>query len=118
MEFNQTTFWELLLNGMDFTHFLTYYIVSLIGVLFFFVYTVYDAIKHDAKSPDKLNWGYLLKTSALRIFLVVVALFFLITQSEAFMGEDISISLALISGIGIDGLIKSIVGVGRNIKLK
>ncbi len=60
----------------------------------------------------------MLKTSALRIVIVLIVLFFVITNFEAFRGEALDAKQALLTGVGIDAIIKSFIGLGKEVKIK
>ena len=111
-------FWHIVLNGMDATRFMAYYAISLAGAIMFFIYSVYNSIKNDKNSPSKFNFGYLFKTSILRIILVLMGLFFIIPNFEAFRGVALDVKQALLTGIGADAIVFSVLGLGRNIKTK
>ena len=112
---NWTEFWIIILNGMDITHFFAYYTIALSGILIVFAYNVGDAVKYDRRSPDKFSWKRLFSFKmVLRFIINLLVLFYVITNMEAFAGSVVDVKLALLSGIGIDGLTKTIIGAGPN----
>jgi uncharacterized membrane protein len=52
---------QVLLNGMPIAEFVQFYIVAMIGVLFFFIGRVYGAINLDKSTPFEWSWRHFMR---------------------------------------------------------
>jgi hypothetical protein len=113
---------EILLNGMELDFFFAMLLCALAGVLVFFLSDVQQAVKHDVDTPAKFNFWYMLKTGGARLLMGLIVLCFalvyfpdmskLVFQIEKPL--ELNGFVAFLLGIGIDVIVKKIVGYGKS----
>jgi hypothetical protein len=119
--------YKLLLNGMEFKHFIVYYAIGIVGALMFFLSNLFKAIKTDSNTPNIWSWKAFLK-GGIRMVLSFVSLAFAIIYFKEFSPflfktsneviVDVNGFSALCLGMGIDGIWKGILKVGTPITTK
>lgn len=116
---DKQTFLQTLLNGMDISLFLAYFLIALFGVLIKFLVDVSKSIRSDKDTPDHFTWKSFFSLSATIRWVVNIALLpIVITQSQKILGQNVDVMLALFIGFGIDGITTVLIGSGQSITKK
>lgn len=113
----------LLLNGMPVKTFFVFYFYGVIGILMFYLGSVWKNIDSNPNTPSSFSWKYFLK-GTIRIVLSLITLFFIIIYFKDFspflfnLPEgankiDINGFSSLFAGIGIDSTWKMVLGISK-----
>jgi len=125
---------ELLLAGITAEQFVVFYVVGIAGILVRFLYNLGEGILFDNKTPYNFRMKFFVK-GLIRLFVSMIVMAFVIARFYEFshylvdvarppnhpggMGDvhaNITIGSAFMLGLGIDEVVKRIVG--RTIKIK
>ena len=116
---DKQTLLDTLLNGMDISLFIAYFLIALFGVLVKFLVDVSKAIKTDRETPDKFSWKHFFSLSAIIRWIVNILLLpVVITQSQKILGQGVDVWMALLIGFGIDGITTVLIGSGQSLKTR
>jgi len=110
MDFNQSEFWNIILNGMQFTHYIAYLVLMIIGAIIHFTIDVERSVRKDSFTPTKFFLKFMIWDNIFRIIGVILFIAVLIPYFELFMGSPITSQLALSFGLVIDVVIGRILG--------
>ena len=110
MDFNQSEFWEIVLNGMQFTHYIAYLFLMFIGAVIHFFIDVERSVRKDSFTPTKFFLKFMIWDNIFRIIGVILFIAISVPYFELFMGSPITSQLALMFGLTIDVVIGRALG--------
>jgi len=110
MDFNQSEFWNIILNGMQLTQYIAYLVLMIVGAIIHFTIDVKRSIRKDVITPNKFSFKFMIWDNVFRIIGVTLFIIIFIPYFELFMGSPITSQLALGSGLAIDVIIGRILG--------
>ena len=104
-QFDKSEFWEILLNGMNITHFCAYFVLMLIGAWIHFGMQVHDSLRNDQHTPNKFHFWFMIKDNLIRLSLVLLMVWVNIVFFEEITGTPITAYSALMLGVSWDAII-------------
>jgi len=117
-------FFEILLDGITYREFVVFYSAGIAGISVRFLLNLSNGINHDKDTPYKFCWQLFWKGGG-RVFASLIIMIFVVARfpeySKIFLniengGADahvnITAGLAFLLGLGIDEILKRVVGGG------
>jgi len=101
-------YWNIVLGGMEFTHFLAHASLMGAGAIVYFGLDVKQSQARDQHTPKKFNFWFMVKDNLMRFIGVVVVICVATIWFESFYGVPINAKLAFTAGLSIDALIGSV----------